>query len=386
MVDSGKSKSSSDQGGKSWASVVGTDPNPDLQYFPPVVIDGVLQIPQSVLDFGYKELKKALVGQVIGDAPPLRVIQALANNLWGYEGFISVALLPSGLFLIEFPTQSLCDWVYSRLWHVHNQPLILRRWKADLEPVDIELVETPVWITLKGVPPPLCNHLGIGHLASQVGKPLSKFITVGTTVKVCVLAGIENDRPTLLVVNVAHKQHEVTVEYPEFRAYEKKTMGVGKNGNKEWRVKVPTTSNDTGDKQSKDADAAVSGSTGDKPADEVYIPETMSSGDKPSNEVHVPEIMSSGDKSPEVNTRGSDKEVQYSGPSASDNGEGNGSIPQISAEGKKRDSTPSKNVEADEEESFSVNGDMQDDIAIPRAFSPEFFPPFKRGGRRGKKR
>ncbi|CAN1214997.1 hypothetical protein LINPERPRIM_LOCUS16 [Linum perenne] len=233
-------------------------------------------------------MKKALVGQVIGDTPPLRVIQALANNLWGYEGFISVALLPSGLFLIEFPTQALCDWVYSRLWHVHNQPLLLRRWKADLEPVDIEPVETPVWITLKGVPPPLCNHLGVGHLASQVGKPLSKFIRVGTTVKVCVLAGVEEDRPTSLVVNIAHKQHEVSVEYPDFRSYEKKKSGVGRNGNKEWR-KVQVSTKGDGDKHPKDAGATASMPSGDQPFDGIPILENASSDDKTSTEVHSPE-------------------------------------------------------------------------------------------------
>ncbi|CAN1337632.1 hypothetical protein LINPERPRIM_LOCUS37679 [Linum perenne] len=196
MVDSGSSKNSSGIGGKSWASVVGSDPNPDLQYFSPVIVDGVLQIPSSVLELGYKELKKALVGQVIGDSPPLRVVQSLANNLWGYDGHVSVSQLPDDLLLIEFPTQSLCDWVLSRLWHIHNQPLILRRWKADLEPIVIEPVEVPVWITLKGVPPPLCNHLGIGHLASQIGRPLRKFTRVGTTVKVCVLINTDDARPS----------------------------------------------------------------------------------------------------------------------------------------------------------------------------------------------
>ncbi|CAN1294139.1 hypothetical protein LINPERPRIM_LOCUS22342, partial [Linum perenne] len=146
----------------------------------------------------------------------------LANTLWGYDGFVAVSLLPLGLYLIEFPTQSLCDWVYSRLWHVHNQPLLLRRWKEDLEPLVIEPVEVPMWVTLKKVPPPLCNHLGVGHLASQIGRPLSKFTRVGTTVKVCVLLNPEDDRPSSIAVKGEFKSYVVDIEYPEFRTYEKR--------------------------------------------------------------------------------------------------------------------------------------------------------------------
>ncbi|CAN1331099.1 hypothetical protein LINPERPRIM_LOCUS35204, partial [Linum perenne] len=133
-----------------------------------------------------------------------------------------VSLLPSGLLLIEFLTQSLCDWVHSRLWHIHNQPLLLRKWKVDLEPVVIEPVEVPVWITLKGVPPPLCNHLGVGHLASQIGRPLSKFTRVRTTVKVCVLINSDDARLGSITVQVESKSHVVDIEYHEYRAYEKR--------------------------------------------------------------------------------------------------------------------------------------------------------------------
>ncbi|CAN1301544.1 hypothetical protein LINPERPRIM_LOCUS24997 [Linum perenne] len=184
-----------------------------------------------------------MVGQVIGDEPPLRVIQALANTLWGYDGFVAVSLLPLGLYLIEFPTQSLCDWVYSRLWHVHNQPLLLRRWKEDLEPVVIELVEVPVWVNLKKVPPPLCNYLGVGHLASQNGKPLSKFTRVGTTVKVCVLLNPKDDRPSLIAVKGEFKSYVVDIEYPEFRTYEKRRS---EHNRKTKQVYKQVTASDSG--------------------------------------------------------------------------------------------------------------------------------------------
>ncbi|CAN1247804.1 hypothetical protein LINPERPRIM_LOCUS6498 [Linum perenne] len=209
-----------------------------------------------------------MVGQVIGDEPPLRVIQSLANTLWGYDGFVAVSLLPSGLYLIEFPTQSLCDWVFSRLWHVHNQPILLKRWKEDLEPVVIEPVEVPVWVTLKKVPPPLCNHLGVGHLASQIGKPLSKFTRVGTTVKVCVLLNPEDNRPSWIAVQSEFKSYVVEVEYPEFRTYEKRKPDHARKAKQVYKQvskdKVSPVDKDAGENSNVEGEADLEGSKSPK--------------------------------------------------------------------------------------------------------------------------
>ncbi|CAN1261787.1 hypothetical protein LINPERPRIM_LOCUS10996 [Linum perenne] len=376
MVDSRNSKNTTGFGGKSWASVVGSDPNPDLQYFSPVVVDGVLQIPKSVLELGYKELKKALVGQVIGDEPPLRVIQSLANTLWGYDDFVAVSLLPSGLYLIEFPTQSLCDWVYSRLWHVHNQPLLLKRWKEDLEPVVIEPVEVPVWVTLKKVPPPLCNHLGVGHLASQIGKPLSKFTRVGTTVKVCVLLNPEDNRPSSIAVKSEFKSYVVDIEYPEFRAYEKRKPDQVRKAKQVYKQvskdKDPPVDKDVlaGENSNVEGEAVLEGgeSSVDKRDDneeaEIVLSETPKACNEQGDEVHtvLPE---------------SSKVQNKQGDCSSDNScsFGNDKVD--------RSGTNSKHLQGDLEDDASGFEELE---GIPRAFSPEFFPPLKRGGRRGKKR
>ncbi|CAN1752747.1 hypothetical protein LINPERHAP1_LOCUS4860, partial [Linum perenne] len=67
--------------GRSWATVVGSDPTPDFEYFPPVLVDGVLQIRLEVVDLGIKQFKSALIDQFLGPAPPLRVFQSFANRL-----------------------------------------------------------------------------------------------------------------------------------------------------------------------------------------------------------------------------------------------------------------------------------------------------------------
>ncbi|CAN1170350.1 hypothetical protein LINPERHAP2_LOCUS28945 [Linum perenne] len=217
--------------GRSWAAVVGSDPIPDLEYFPPVLVDGVLQIPSEVVDLGIEKFKSALIGQFLGPAPPLRVFQALANRLWNYDGFVAVSELSAGTFLIEFPTVSVCEWVLGRLWHVHHLPLFLKKWSLEVEPINLQPKEIPVWIQLHKVPVPLCTHEGIGRLASLVGKPISKFVRNGTSVKVCVLMDAEAEKPDLLRVAVARIQCEVEVVYPNSRVY-KETNVKGVYGGK----------------------------------------------------------------------------------------------------------------------------------------------------------
>ncbi|CAN1140611.1 hypothetical protein LINPERPRIM_LOCUS24949 [Linum perenne] len=83
---SGRSSSASsfDGGGKkSWADIANKGVEPDLQYFPPGLVDEFLQFSKDVFDLGLEWMKKCLVGQYLGSSPPLKGIQSLSNRLWG---------------------------------------------------------------------------------------------------------------------------------------------------------------------------------------------------------------------------------------------------------------------------------------------------------------
>ncbi|CAN1800299.1 hypothetical protein LINPERHAP1_LOCUS22477 [Linum perenne] len=113
---------------KSWAEIVGKGVEPDLQFFLPDLVDGVLQFPKEVIDLGLEAMKKCPIGQFLGNSPPIKVFHALANRLWGYNRYVSGSILPFKLYLIEFPTISLSEWVLTRVWHVDHLPIVLRRW------------------------------------------------------------------------------------------------------------------------------------------------------------------------------------------------------------------------------------------------------------------
>ncbi|CAN1132774.1 hypothetical protein LINPERPRIM_LOCUS30271 [Linum perenne] len=338
----------------SWASVVGSDPDPDLEYFPPILIDGVLQIPSEVVDLGIKKFESALVGQFLGPSPPLRVFQSLANRLWDYDGFVSVSELSSGSFLIEFPTVSVCEWVLARLWHVHHLPLFLKRWSLDVTPICLQPKEVPVWIQLSKVPVPLCTHAGVGRLASLIGKPISKFVRNGTTVKVCVLMDDSAEKPSSLSVAVAGIQHVVEVDYPQSRVYSsKKVDGVKKVPQRTtvWQQKMDVAASAAGN----DGEPSSKGEA--SPAKELVV---SAEQEAPGS---VPKPLEKREGSPGTEKGGSKHQLG---------------------------SPADGNLATDTSDGTLSGGDDKEKsktLQLVDPLSPEFFPPLgKRGNRRGRKR
>ncbi|CAN1215985.1 hypothetical protein LINPERPRIM_LOCUS460 [Linum perenne] len=107
-----------------------------------------------------------MVAQFLGDVAPVRVIHNMINRLWGYEGEVVFLELSEGLFLFEFNSESLCNWVLARSWHIHHSTMVLRRWAQGISPIDFSPKEIPVWIVMKKVPPIFINPEGISWQAN----------------------------------------------------------------------------------------------------------------------------------------------------------------------------------------------------------------------------
>ncbi|CAN1216887.1 hypothetical protein LINPERPRIM_LOCUS813 [Linum perenne] len=111
----------------------------------------------------------------------------------------------------------------SRSWHIHKAPLILRRWYSDIEPIDFLADKKPVWIELQGVPPELIYPEGISWLATQYGKPISKFVRDGLKVSMCVLRGDKEIERLVLLVDIGNDEHaEIKVKILSTRLYNQK--------------------------------------------------------------------------------------------------------------------------------------------------------------------
>ncbi len=64
-------------------------------------------------------------------------------------GEVEVFSLENGMYIFRFQDESSCDEILdSWLWHISNKPLILRKWKPDMQVLKLALSSVPVWVKL----------------------------------------------------------------------------------------------------------------------------------------------------------------------------------------------------------------------------------------------
>ncbi|KAJ4844218.1 hypothetical protein Tsubulata_003089 [Turnera subulata] len=162
----------------SWVAIVTGDTKPHvhpLKFITPVfdTDSSALSIPSALVQLGREKFSLCLVGQFMGQAPNVGLINAMAARLWGRQGTISVIPYKAGLFLFQFPNNiSLSRALFGGPWHIGGIPLLRRQWSSTIEPVDFKADTFPVWVQLRNVPPELLTCVGLSYLASAIGKPL----------------------------------------------------------------------------------------------------------------------------------------------------------------------------------------------------------------------
>ncbi|KAK8518134.1 hypothetical protein V6N12_017292 [Hibiscus sabdariffa] len=128
-----------------------------LQFFPPVEKDGKLlvQPPRSVLDDGAKQWSNALIATFLGKSPVLNVFQRTSNRLWGREGSVKIRFLALSVYMVNFPSQRVRDWVLEAgPWHIQQKALVLRKLVPGLIPEVVVGTDTI---------PEVCDGIVVDH-------------------------------------------------------------------------------------------------------------------------------------------------------------------------------------------------------------------------------
>ncbi|KAK8703604.1 hypothetical protein V6N13_047254 [Hibiscus sabdariffa] len=138
--------------------------NQTLNYFPPTKANGQILVkpPKDVLIDGARQWDNALLGNFLGKSPPLGVFQRVADKLWGREGSIEIRFLAPSVYVLNFPSQRVRDWVLEAgPWHINQRGIILRKWVPGMVPELLKLESAPVWIKLWHVPLELYSLKGL---------------------------------------------------------------------------------------------------------------------------------------------------------------------------------------------------------------------------------
>ncbi|KAJ4822414.1 hypothetical protein Tsubulata_036411 [Turnera subulata] len=193
---------------KSWATIARSPAHP-LQFVSPIfeANSSVMQIPNEILAIGQKKFSLCLVGQFMGKPPMFGLIQAMAGKLWGRYGAISVAHYKNGLYIFQFPSDSaLSRALFGGPWHIGGIPLLLRKWEANIEPVDFSTSVIPVWVHLREVPLELLTKEGLSYLASAIGTPLhmnQDYSKLFVTERVSLCVNVDFSKPLLEKLDIA---------------------------------------------------------------------------------------------------------------------------------------------------------------------------------------
>jgi hypothetical protein len=127
----------------------------------------------SAVEEGISKWHSCLVGQVLDKPLPFFLVKKAVTCMWKQCGNLEVFSLENGMFMFRFQDEVTCDEVLdSKLWHIANKPLILRKWRPCMQVLKLTLSTVPIWIKLVHLPLEFWNPMCLSHMASGVGKPL----------------------------------------------------------------------------------------------------------------------------------------------------------------------------------------------------------------------
>jgi hypothetical protein len=146
-----------------------------MQYFAPQKYGEktIVCPPDVVVEEGISRWKSILVGQFLDKPLPFFLVKKSVAIMWKDFGDIEVFSLENGMFIFRFLDESVCDEVLeSKLWHIANKPLILRKWRPGMQVLKLTLTSIPVWVNFFHLPLEFWSPKCLCYVASRVGKPL----------------------------------------------------------------------------------------------------------------------------------------------------------------------------------------------------------------------
>ncbi|CAA7024779.1 unnamed protein product [Microthlaspi erraticum] len=165
--------------------------------------------------------KDHLVAFFHGTPPSTAKIFADLNPIWGKNGQITVKHHSEDICMIYVPCSATRQWALDvGFWHLGNCSFTLALWTPSLDLSPMKLVQAPLWVLFKKVPPELWSIDGFSTIASGVGNPVhSEFSALkpytNGIIKLKVIIDLEKKRPpSVKVTDNLGNSVTVIAEYP----------------------------------------------------------------------------------------------------------------------------------------------------------------------------
>jgi hypothetical protein len=129
--------------------------------------------PDDVVEEGISQWRSCLVGQFMEKLIPYYLVKKSVALMWRQYGDIEVFSMENGMFIFRMQDEASCDEILeSKIWHVSNKPLILRKWQPGMQLLKLNLSSIPVWVKIMHLPIEYWNPKGLSYITSGIGNPI----------------------------------------------------------------------------------------------------------------------------------------------------------------------------------------------------------------------
>ncbi|KAL9859810.1 putative transcription factor interactor and regulator CCHC(Zn) family [Arabidopsis thaliana] len=166
-----------------------------------------ITIGNEVLEAMNKLWKNCMLVKVLGRSVPLAVLSKKIRELWKPSGALHVMDLPRHFFMVRFGSEE--EYLAALTggpWRVFGSYLMVQAWAPEFDPMKDEIVTTPVWIRMTGLPFNLYHPTILFSIANSLGKPIKVDTTTlkferARFARVCVEVNLKKPLKGTLTVN-----------------------------------------------------------------------------------------------------------------------------------------------------------------------------------------
>ena len=167
----------------------------------------VITIEQEVLEAMNGLWKHCMIVKVLGRVTPIAVLTRKLREMWKPKGSMCVMDLPRQYFMIRFGDE---DEYLAALaggpWRVFGSYLVVQAWTPSFDPINDDIVTTPVWIRLANIPINFYHKSILMGIAKGLGKPVKVDLTTlnferARFARICVEVNLRKPLKGSIVIN-----------------------------------------------------------------------------------------------------------------------------------------------------------------------------------------
>ncbi|KAF5204535.1 Rna exonuclease [Thalictrum thalictroides] len=187
--------------------------------FTTAVKEGLVEVPDEIIQKGIAEWEKLLLGVFIGKKLPFTMVRNALLNALRLNGVVEITA-DKDLFYFNFnepaDKQKVID---GGPVFIAGRIFMIQPWSEKIEEQRHGIKTIPIWIKLFDVPKSLWTREGLSFIASMVGEPIcmddqTASISRLNFARICVEVPVNHEYKKVVNFSMKEKSVDISIEYP----------------------------------------------------------------------------------------------------------------------------------------------------------------------------